>query len=59
MAQTSDKSVVKKHEADEDTIKGSESHKKPVERAPHLLAGEDDDGEDVPNQAKQSNGKLK
>ena len=49
---TSDKSVVKQHEADEDAIKDSEGYKKPVERVLHLLAGKDDDGEDIANQAK-------
>ena len=56
---TSDKSVVKQHEADEDAIKDSEGYKKPVERVLHLLTGKDDDGKDTSNQTKNSNGKLK
>ena len=56
---TSDKGVVKQHEADEDTIKDSEGYKKTVERVLHLLTGKDDDGKNISNQTKNSNGKLK
>ena len=46
---TSNKRVVKDHEADEDAIKEGEKHKESIERILQLLTGENDDRESVSN----------
>ena len=44
---TSNKSVVKDHKADEDTIKEGEKHKESIERILQLHTGENDHGDNV------------
>jgi hypothetical protein len=55
---TSNKSIVKDDEADEDAVKGGENHKKPVERGFELLTGQNAHREGVSKKSKYSSAKL-
>ena len=44
---TSNESIVKKHEADEDTVKTREKHKKSVERILHFFTTKHNDGQGI------------
>ena len=55
---TSNKGVVKDHQADEDVIEYRKSNQKSIEGILHLLAGQDEDGDGVAKQSKQANQQL-
>ena len=44
---TSNESIVKKHKADEDTVKTREKHKKSVERILHVFTTKNNDGQGI------------
>ena len=51
--------IVKNSNDDEKNIKAGENNEKKVERVPHLLGGEDEDDEDVPQDSQTPNTHLK
>ena len=55
---TSYKGIIQDDKSDEKTVKASQSQQKSVESVPHLLPGQDDDGESVAQQSKQSDYQL-
>ena len=55
---TSYQGVVYEHKADENIIKHSESNQQPIEGVLHLFTRQDDNGDGIAKQSKQTNWKL-